>query len=531
MLPDRFPEPLLSLLGPSARPTLPHGFPLDLVELPIVRAAHKVSVDAEGNPTADFRSVSGTIPASVRGYRIDYTIESGASGVLPYGRDRKVLYALIYLAIEHYVLYGGRPGRILGVTLQRLAELTGVSSGGSYTRSMRDTLLRLNGVRIRARLYKPELEDGASPRPPRRGGAAPTQEVLAGLITVVWTEDGSTVDYIQIDDIWMQQSAVGWVAWLDLPLYTQMSYTAQRLYDLAAAQCAVGRPEWTIPEETLRQLCGTSMSVPDNAARRDLRKAIVEAVEHGIFTEGTEIIKDGKGRAARWLFRGIPGPALVAARLLRGAGALEPSELRALYALLNAVGLSGDRARELLAASPEDVRWGLLYYCYTRETQPEEQQIRFPAAFIQSAVGQGRNLAGDMAFYRWYQNKTAPATELAPKKEPVPIPAPPEPERVQLDTAQPRAMELWERVREAVLADPAFRQRYGVPLAHLAAARIERGVLVLAYENDLYAKMISSGLPILREAVGAASAGAVEEIETVDVRRLSLGGSVGEELL
>lgn len=513
-------EPIRTLLDAEARRELPFAIGIDVAEIPWSRVARSVLYGEDGAPAPEFQRAAGQIRH--RGYVVEYDVRTGVGGVLPFATDRRLFYALLFLAAEQLHLGNSPRGRIYGITFEQLARLLGLNPKGGWADRVRESLRRLSDVRIRASLHAPDdaddvLEGKARPRVPRRPD---TQEVNAGLLSVAWREDGEMIDYVQIDDLWMSQGAVGWAAWIHLPLYSQLDLVAQRLYDLSASHIALGSPEWTMTQDDLRRLLGLSPRTADNDIRKEIRAAAKQLSSHGVLSQG-DFETRGKGRGKTYLFRGTAGPALAVARLLRGAGAGDPPEMLELYAMLGAIGLSGDEARELLEAAPADLMWAVLYFVYTRDTQPEERQIRYPAAFVRSALRQGRNLIGDVAFYRWYTEKTAvraaeveedsaPAS-VAPSLRALPpaLPPRPEPGSVEADAAWsailPRALERLPLHTHGALRD-------AVPFA-LGPERI----LTIRTMNSYFGDRLRNAAASLREIAEECGAAASVVVQTIAV--------------
>src|SRR5690606_35776852 len=99
----------------------------------------------------------------------------------------------------------------------------------------------------------------ATPTPPATRRAELKSATVQNIINVSYIDvDGeSWLDHIEINSIFVEQGITGWLAWIDLPLYAQIGRPiAQRLYEIAASQCAKGRPApWVLPVERVTASC------------------------------------------------------------------------------------------------------------------------------------------------------------------------------------------------------------------------------------------------------------------------------------
>ncbi|MDQ3557034.1 MAG: replication initiator protein A [Gemmatimonadota bacterium] len=421
---DMIPRPLQPLLGTDVSAELPTPVPLDLAELPIVLSAKAPRYNQNGALASEFVLTEGDLKTG--GDRMHYEIRS-ANPAIPraYGGDSEVLYAVMQMIVDSEAWNQGGIGRLDRVPFVRFAELLGKQPSGAFNDRIRDSLTRLANVTVVTQIHEPEdgedvLSGRAEPVAPRR--RTKRVESTLHLMSVSFTREESAIDYIQVDPTWIYQAAGGWTAWIDLPRYVrQTSPIAQRLYSLAAVQCARGRDEWSYTQDQLVELCALSRATPGPDLRRMLKAAHEALVQEGILLPSTPV----KERAGVYRFPMAAGPVLRTARMLRGAGMTDLRDTRVQLILLGAIGISGADARRIVTEAPEDAYWALYYYRWTSETQPETEQIHNPARFLMWALKEGRNLSSDERFYRWFRSQLEEREQAtAPSALPPQVPPP-----------------------------------------------------------------------------------------------------------
>lgn len=446
---DLIPRPLQSILGAPTPPDLPVGLPISLTELPIVRAG---ALRYEGGKLApECLQTTGTL--RIGQHRVEYQIGSSDPEVpLPYGNDAEIIYAAFEMGVQDRIWEGENIGRIVRVPIERFKQILGVSKHGDFNDRVRGALQRFSVVGVHTVIEEvldaEAIASGSSdPRAPRARLSKP-RHVRTHILTVAYQEDGTTIDYIQIDPTWVRQLMAGDAAWVHLPIFTTLGPIGQRLYSISAAHTARGQDSSSYTQEELIQLCGIGGTPSEQ--RRMLKQHFSVLAEQGI-VEGWEILKERPGQyRVQW----NAGPTLSVARLLRGAGLADLEDARIQLLLLAAVGISGNEARQMLREAPDDALWALYYYCWVVETQGADA-IKSPRAYLRWAIKEGRNLAGEVDFYAWYRQQTERPGEAVPPSTPIHTDAAPTP----LPTPEPFPDNVWgESLRriEGELPQPLF---------------------------------------------------------------------------
>lgn len=480
------PAPYKPLLAARNVERLPIATPLDLAELPIVRSVQKLEAPIDGElPPEAYRSrVRLTGPS---GTRIEFVLEGSTEAGLPYGYDGEVLQALFTLINER----GAADGVIRNPSLRMIADILGVPMTGKQAARVRSALFRLGNVKIISRIARDaelarQIEAGeATPRVPSSRRSLDETTAVMHLLDVVYTKvpgGDDRLDYIAINPIFIEQGIAGWVAWIDMEAFTGLRRPiAQRLYGLAAAQCAHGRPTpWTYDLEHLKALCGMSSKTPLREVKRNVEANGQVLVEQGILSSLTVTkVRSGKYQVAM-----EPGRLLSVARLLRGAGLLDLQEIRMQLMLLSAIGISGELARTLVRDNAEATYWALAYLLYSQEGSTEEERIRSPSGFVLATVRNGSNLAADQRFARWHERKVREAsTPAASAERPAEAPRRLVPLESAPFPADPGAVPIWEGVRRSVEAAHADRPITATMLASVYADRIEGNTLICQTRN------------------------------------------------
>lgn len=458
-------ELLLSARGVSA---LPIPAPLDLVEIPFIRATYKLEDrDAAGNlPVEAYKITHETTSADGSRYRV--TVQGSAEHGLPYGNDGDILVALFKLLDHHKLVDGLFPSP----SVRMIADALGLPMTGQNAERIRGALARFGHVRFETRkVFRAEELAGAITRGedaspvapdsavPRRQAKAAQQEEVTWLLQYRWEtsydrkEDGEQrIRHLWVNPIWVAQAIAGWAAWIDTGVYGELSGPiARRLYQLMASFAARGRPApWLFGLEELRAACAMSATSEPKKVRDRLVKAGEALQEQGVLAR-FDLRSPKKGQ---YVFTAEPGPVLQVASALRGVGLLDLHEARVQMLLLSHFGVNARVARQLVREQAHQVYWVLAYMVY-RENLGEK--VDNAGGFIRRLVQEGYNPRGDDGFQRWYDRRmsalataveeTPPAPKLPAGSESISEPAP---------TMPPLPDDTWgralERFREQVPA-------------------------------------------------------------------------------
>jgi hypothetical protein len=448
------PQPHDLLLAHRGVASLPVPAPLDLVEIPFIRATYKLEErDEAGNlPIEAYKIVHETTGGDGGLYRV--VIQGSAEHGLPYGNDGDILVALFKLLDQHQLVDGLFPHP----SVRMIADALGLPMTGQNAERIRGALARLAHVRFETRrVYHaedlacairsgedvtPAAPDSGLPR--RRPAKGAQQEEVTWLIQYRWEtsydrmEDGEQrITHLWVNPVWVAQAIAGWAAWIDTDAYAALSGPiARRMYQLMASFAARGRPSpWSFTLEELRAACAMSATAEPKKLRDRLMKAGEGLREAGVLRR-FEVASPKKGR---YTFVAEPGPVLEVAGALRGVGLLDPRETRSQLLLLSHYGVNARVARQLVRDQAHQVYWVLCYVMY-RENVGE--RIDNPGGFIRRLVQEGYNPRGEEGFQRWYERRmealaAPPASEtpshrrlaaataappIAPAAEPEPLP-------------------------------------------------------------------------------------------------------------
>lgn len=464
-LPEHPSQPYELLLAHRGVASLPVPAPLDLVEIPFIRATYKLEErDEAGNlPIDAYKIVHETIGADGSRYRV--VIQGSAEHGLPYGNDGDILVALFKLLDQQKLV----DGLFRQPSVRMIAEAIGLPMTGQNAERIRGALARFSHVRFETRrIYQAEdlaraihAGDDATPLSPdsgvprRRAGKAVQQEEVTWLVQYRWEtsfdrmEDGEQrITHLWVNPVWVAQAIAGWAAWIDTGTYGALSGPiARRMYQLMASYAARGRPApWSFTLDELRAACAMSSGAEPKKIRDRLMKAGEGLKEAGVLRR-FEMTSPKKGR---YLFVAEPGPELEIAGALRGVGLLDPHETRTQLLLLNHYGVNGRVARQLVREQAHQVYWVLCYMIY-RETVGD--RVDNPGGFIRRLVQEGYNPRGEDAFQRWYERRmeALSGTQDPPASLPLPAVAPSAP----ATAAEPEPLpdDAWGRVRERFRAE------------------------------------------------------------------------------
>ncbi|CAN5787404.1 hypothetical protein BH23GEM5_BH23GEM5_24070 [soil metagenome] len=420
------------LLAERTGPALPVPAPLDLVEIPFIRATYKLEDrDTDGNlPIEAYKIVHET--TSLDGGRYRVTIQGSAEHGLPYGNDGDILVALFKLLDQHKLVDGLFPNP----SVRMIADALGLPMTGQNAERIRGALARFAHVRFETRqIYRAEevaraIMDGedAAPTVPdslvrRRGGKAASQEEVTWLLQYRWetsydrSEEGEQrIRHLWVNPIWVSQAIAGWAAWIDTAVYGELSGPiARRLYQIMASFAARGRPgPWLFGMEALRAACAMSAGSEPKKVRDRLVKAGEALQQQGILAR-FDVQSPKKGQ---YRFTVEPGAVLEVASALRGVGLLDLHEVRLQLLLLNRFGVSSRVARQLVREQAHQVYWVLAYMVYREEI---DEPADNPGGFIRRLVQDGYNPRGDDGFQRWYERRlnalSSPVEEDPPVRQ------------------------------------------------------------------------------------------------------------------
>lgn len=481
------PAPYRLLLAGRDVSRLPSPLPLDLAELPIIRAVQQLELSGTQGmlPEPAYRTRIELVEGRTR---FEITIEGSTTHGLPYGLDGEILHAIFTLYDQF-----GSDGVLHDVSFRRIADVLGKSWNSELGDRIRGALFRLGNVRIIGRIQPDHelaaaIERGeATPTPPATRRAELKSATVQNIINVSYIDvDGeSWLDHIEINSIFVEQGITGWLAWIDLPLYAQIGRPiAQRLYEIAASQCAKGRPApWTLPVERVTASC--AIPVPRTTVEAGKIRANLKANGEALVQAGVlRSFEVKKVRPKVYQVEMTPGPALDPALMLRGVGTLDGQETRILLMLLGSIGITGATARRIVQDKHEAAYWALAYLRYVREELPERDQIENPAGFVRRILDDNRNLAADHRFREWHERKLRSEIPSAPA-EPAPVPAPLPVRAAQpLPAGDPKAEQLWTGVRDRLRSRYKDTSGIIVMTGDLAGLRIDGDVLVCQTRNS-----------------------------------------------
>jgi hypothetical protein len=450
-------EILLAERGVTA---LPIPAPLDLVEIPFVRATYKLEDrDAAGNlPVEAYKITHETASADGGRYRV--TIQGSAEHGLPYGNDGDILVALFKLLDQHKLTDGLFPSP----SVRMIADALGLPMTGQNAERIRGALARFGHVRFETRriFHADEIAraitegEGAAPVTPdtalrKRPGKAAQQEEVTWLLQYRWetsydrTEEGEQrIRHLWVNPVWVAQAIAGWAAWIDTAVYGGLpGPIARRLYQLTASFAARGRPSpWMFTLEDLRAACAMSGTAEPKKIRDRLLKA-GEALRQQAILARFDVESPKKGQ---YVFSVEPGPVLQIASALRGVGLLDLHEARIQMLMLHHFGVNARVARQLVRDQGHQVYWVLAYMVYREEIG---ETVDNSGGFIRRLVQEGYNPRGDDAFGRWYERRMNALAKVLEEVEPPPRrPVPVDQTLAAPALSEPLPDDTWGRVRE-----------------------------------------------------------------------------------
>jgi len=541
--------PPASLLLARPRPaSLPVSAALDLVKLPLVLAMKKrIGVPAESEVAADSLDDEQLMRLPVLPeelYEVRFTTTdrfgiqhriyiTGSNRLgLPYGHDGDVLMALfaLYGDDRQRVLAGQAPrivdGEFSGISVAMIARAMGYARlDGGIAKRIRSALRRLAFVRIMAsstefrdtRETASALLDGRTGtrpltptlRRPAAGGAGATsarEEEVAWLLEYRWrTEYNRTADgeawirRLRVNPLWLDQTASGWVAWIDMERYMSLGGPlAKRLYQLLACEAAYGTPApWVFSVDALRGACAISPRRFANDVVKSLVPAAQELCAHGVLSS----VEHRRIRNGVHELTVSPGPTLAMASLLRGASALDLHETQVQMMFLRSFGMDDRIARELIELDAAAVPEALLYALFVRDTAPGQVQ-RSWSKMIEERVRNGRSNAGTVGFEEWRRRQAA---KLAAAPAPVRSPAPREP--AAPPEPPPLPDDVWGTVLGALRQEVAARD-FESWLRGTSLLRFDDDTLEVRAQSDLHAQWIAKNWGARAAELAAAAAGA-----------------------
>lgn len=480
------------------------GLALDLSEIPIVLATHKIPRNGDGAVDERFHRVIHCIETP-EGAVHEIVVQGDPYLGLPYGRADTLTLIGVFDLIARNGYYDGRFPNPSASAIARAACLD-PQSGLAQVRA---ALERFANVRIRSRVVRKArqlaldvLSGTAYPIKPDARVLVTTDDSDHGIwilryssstqiievdpadtSTREWTRDPlgrpiqiqERITRLEVNPELVHQSIAGWVAWIDRSLMASLSSElAARLYMVLAGRAAKDPgPEllWTYGLGQLRSSCGISPTRRAAAARDSLMKAGEELQSAGIL----ELCawKADPRDGYRFAFR--PGPALRVANLLRGVGMLDRPDTRLLIALMARYRIDPEVSRPLIAAKPDIVFRNIARAVYLEETNPGEIKKSW-AGYILNGIKYNRTWEEDRGFMRWLENGcrmpepstssiAAPSSSATPQKCPAPA-------------RSVRAVEIWEKVLARAIADPAGKMLRPM-LEHLAPDDIAENTLLL----------------------------------------------------
>lgn len=520
---------------------LPIPAPLDLAEIPFIRAASKLEKrDENGNLPIEAYKLSYEI-VGAHGSRYRMLVQGSAEEGLPYGRDGDILLALFKLIDQHRLVDGVFPSP----SVRMIADALGLPMNGQNAERIRGALLRFSHVRIETRqVFRAEdLAESIRNREvdqhpvqpdrgiPRRTGTKPArEEEVVWLLQYRWkitydrVPDGEAwIQHLWVNPLWVAQAVAGWAAWIDTAVYTSLGGSlARRLYQIMAACAARGRPPaWTYDLDELWMACGISSNRRRNEVRDDLMKAGAELCDQGVLRR----FNYESGKRGQYTLFAEPGPRLEIAQALRGVGLLDLEETRIQLLLLSQLGINATVARQLVEQGSHQLYWVLCYTLYRRELACEGRgtPIENPGGFIRRLAQEGFNPRSDEGFLRWYERQMAaselPLSQLTPTPSPaLPASSAPTLPPFEVEPRDTEAAEHWAAVIEG-WTDP--NPMLSVALSQIAPYAVEGEVLACLASMDLYARWVRErALPALERRLEEHTGGALRQI----VIRVQPGG-------
>lgn len=514
------------------------GVALDLSEIPIVLATHKIPRTGDGVVDERFHRVTHHIETP-EGAVHEIVIQGDPYLGLPYGRADTLTLIGVFDLIARNGYYDGRFPDPTASAIARAACLD-PQSGLAQVRS---ALERFANVRIQSRVIRKArqlaldvLSGSAYPIKPDARVMVTTDDRDHGIwilryssstqivevdpaehSTREWARDASgrpiqiqeRITRLEVNPELVDQSIAGWVAWIDRELIAGLSSElATRLYMVLAGRAAKDSspdPLWTYALGQLRSSCGISPTRRAAAARDSLTKAGEELRDAGVLDLCAW--KADQRDGYRFAFR--PGSALRVANLLRGVGVLDRPDTRIMIALMARYRIDPEVSRPLIAAKPEIVFRNIARAIYLEENNPGEIRKSW-AGYILNGIKHDRTWEEDRAFMRWLENgcrmpaSTSPApSPSAPQAPEATFPKCPAPAR------STRAVDLWMRVlARATETTPGKMLR--PMLEHLAPDDVVGDVLRLYSSLEFPMDWVrAKGTPLIERLLSEETDGAV----------------------
>ena len=561
--PERLTDQLMGRGDPETTPGLT-PVPLDLVDIPIVRAVQKLEP----------RNEAGELPR--KAYYLDYRITdlagvhyrieiSGSSEYgMPYGQDTDILIALFSLIDVH----GYYDGVIRNPTYREIASfLDGrpdnpTDPDGRRIRRIRDALRRFGQVSILTTAVRDTTQLALRIQDSRENvhPLLPTQQVrpveqeqsLSLLDYDVQIEDdpGRPGEYrhiisrLEIAPFWVAQAVAGWLAWVDLPIHTALtSPKAKRLHCVLAARASRGLPapwRWSLAE--LRASCSLGDSLRPAEARDRILSAAGSLVDVGVLASC-----DYSGRRGQYTFQMQPGPQLREVELLRGIGIRDLQQLRVQVALLRHFGIAQGRARQMVLEDAGRVRRVLERALYLVDRKPSK--IKRPSAWIRSAYENHWIFETDSDFIKWAEGEDSlpllkghgsggtpiASTTSVPTQGPVSGDPPDAREsRPDITPSNPSVESLWAEIIRVVRDRAVLPGFADQALESLVPYRLDEGILTVVYRYEFYRQLIERHdvLRVIGEALPEDSAQKLNRVRLVaeeDVGPSSPGSETASE--
>jgi hypothetical protein len=515
-------DPYKVLLDYNQVQSLPTPTPLDLAEVPLVRAAVKLEQrDAEGNLPVDAYRIRHHVEGN-NGVRYEVLVTGSPDEGMPYGRDGDVLQALFRIIATRRLT----DGVLRDVSAREIARAMGnPDMNADDAQRIRSALSRFGHIIITSRvLYHPEqlaldiLGGKSHPLQPDRGLRPREQEEKTWLLSYKRTteylrrpEGEDYIEYLAVNPLWVQQAVAGYAAWINPEIYMRLSRPiAKRLYELAAGYAARGSlsSRWGFDLHLLWSSCGISQSYKPSRVKGFLLEAASDLVEKGVLDRVSEE-KTGRGK-----YRIIlePGIALQAAERLRGAGLLDLREAQILLMTLGAFGVAGKAARQLVMEKANQTYWAVCRAVYLRENPKADTaqgHINWGGRIV-TWVRDGWAVEGDEAFQAWHERRlSGEIAERARGSQPVLVP-PPEPRpgaprpRVSVEPRRPEAAEAWSRFIEHV---DTLGPILAISLRAIHPYDLQGTELVAVTDNDLWSRNIEKHIEAASQCLSASTQG------------------------
>lgn len=539
---------LLSQQLPVAGPA-PHPVALQLLDLPLWIPVQRVPVGEDGEVPRWAREVAFALRLP-DGTRVAVRVTGDPRLGLPRHQDADVLLALFRIISERGpAVFDVASGALRSIHFRMIVEAMGRTVRGTTVADIKESLKRWYGVRF----WYDAVHEASDPAQAVIAGAAAPQVPTAATTTrrrveggravltafdmtdlartttladgTVSTQSREFINALAILPDWVHQAIAGWAAWIDVERHAALaSPSAKRLYQLLAAHAARRAPGgWSFAFEDLAphfigDPASKAATVPSRLRER-LAEAAAELAACGVLHHATW----RKLRPGCYTFDLTPGPVLEFAELLRGAGLLDTSDVRVLYALLRKYGVKPAEARQMLREHAGALPDLLLYLGYAAAQRDPNKVIHAPVGFLRAALREGFSWAADSPFAKWKAraletvlrppralargdatgDTAGPTGTSATRRAAVGPPAPalqawPTP------AADPALESCWEALREQVLdalGAPGVLSR--LALESLVPVGAEQGTLLLWHHpQDLVTAMrVTELLGVVRGAL------------------------------